>query len=135
MASGIIDRALLDGDGPIESSSFKQLFSVWRGLHEKLAAAAASGDAKAADALCDAQTSLMAMAAHLPARSIEDLLYKLAFWRWDSNDLNADFSSLQRGDQIVYSVFRDLAAMTGAKDALTETDIRSNYLSGSETRA
>lgn len=132
MASGIIDRALLDFDAAPEASSFRQLFGVWKGLHDKLSAAARAGDTTTADALLDAQTHLMSLAAHLPAKSLEDVLFKLAFWRWDANDLDSDFASLQRGDQIVYSVFRDLAALTGEREVLTEGDVQSNYFSRTE---
>lgn len=128
MASEIIDRALLDFVDPdavaAEGSPFKRLFNVWRDLHERLKSATVD-----AEKLLDAQTSLMSMAAHLPARSVEDALYKLAFWRWDSNDLETEFSSLQRGDQIVYSAFRDLVTLTGESGVLTPADVASNYLS------
>jgi hypothetical protein len=134
VASEIIDRALLDFvDHDViasEGSPFKRLFNVWRALHERLKTATVD-----AEKLLDAQTSLMSMAAHLPARSVEDALYKLAFWRWDSNDLEAEFSSLQRGDQIAYSAFRDLATLTGESDVLTPTDVASNYLSSAPKSA
>lgn len=127
VASEIIDRALLDFADQSASaeggSTFKRLFAVWTDLNDKLAVAKAD-----ADAILDAQTRLMSMAAHLPARSVEDVLYKLAFWRWDSCDLDTDFSALQRGDQIVYSAFRDLAVLTGDTAALTPADIASNGL-------
>lgn len=128
MASEFMDRALFDFDDfetpTLEGSPFKRLFGVWRDLHERLKSATAD-----ADKLLDAQTSLMSMAAHLPANSPEDVLYKLAFWRWDSSDLEADFSSLQRGDQIVYSAFRDLATLTDDRNVLMDVDVASNYLS------
>ncbi len=134
MASEIIDRALLDFDCPaaaaVEGSTFKRLFAVWTELQDKLAAATAD-----ADSILDAQTRLMAMASHLPAKSVEDVLYKLAFWRWDSGNLDADFSSLQRGDQIVYSAFRDLAALTGDRAVLTKADVASNFLSAAPETA
>ena len=123
MASGIIDRALLDYDEPLEISSFRQLFGVWRRLQDRMGEAARAGDAPAADAILSAQTDLMSLAAHLPAKSPEDAVYKLALWRWDSNEIGGDFAALQRGDQILYSVFRDLVAMTGVRDVLTEDDV------------
>ena len=125
MASGLIDRALLGVNEALEDSSFKRLFTVWKRLNEKLSD---SGEASE-DVLIDAQSRLMAVAAHLPAKSFEDALYKLAFWRWDSADLGKDFEELQRGDQIIYSVFRDLAALVGAVDVLTEADRNSEILS------
>ena len=123
MASEIIDRALFDFDDPSapaqDGSPFKRLFNVWMGLQEKLKTATVD-----ADKLLDAQSTLMSMAAHLPARSVEDVLYKLAFWRWDCLAEDVDIASLRRGDQIVLSAFRELAALTGESAALARMDAR-----------
>lgn len=108
----------MDVNEALEDSSFKRLFTVWKRLKEKLGASEDSPS----DVLMDAQARLMAVAAHLPAKSCEDALYKLAFWRWNAYGLDGDFSSLHSGDQIVYAVFRDLAALSGAVDVLTDAD-------------
>lgn len=131
MASDLIDFALLDFEdaavaSDAEGSPFARLFDVWSRMHAKLETESAD-----ADKLLDAQAKIMSMAAHLPAKSVEDVVYKLAFWRWDSNVLESDFSSLSRADQIVYSAFRDLVALTGVRAALTSADIASTKLRSS----
>ena len=59
------------------------------------------------------QTRVLKKAAATKAQSLDDLFYKLCFWRWESPELD-DFDGETKGYQsIVRSAFRDLAGMVG----------------------
>jgi len=70
-------------------------------------------------------------AKRLPAANVRELLFKLAFWRWTRPDLGPAFDELNDGDAIVYSVFRDLAALADEDSAMTEFDRKTNFMRGS----
>ena len=53
---------------------------------------------------------------------MNDLLYKLALWRWDSADLDVAVEDMTRANAIAYSAFRDLAKMLGDNAVLKDFD-------------
>lgn len=99
------------------------MFFLWRLLQERLCATHSVGDDALADKITDAQAALMAFVAQQPAKTTEDVLYKLALWRWDSSDIAGEITALPPADQVLYSAFRDLVQMTGLRDVLTEEDL------------
>ncbi len=100
-----------------------KLFELFRRIESVLADCAPDeeGDAKAAG-LIEAQSVVMRTAAAVPARSMQDLLYKLAFWRWDAPDLDKPTEDMSRSDAIVYSAFRDLVKTLDDKSVLKDFD-------------
>ncbi|MBY0423175.1 MAG: hypothetical protein K2Q06_12790 [Parvularculaceae bacterium] len=127
MASELIDQALLDFSNALEDSSLKRLFAVWKSLHAKRVESANATQSAAVEA---ATERLAALAGHLPAKTVEDALYKLAFWRWEMSAAGTDIAAMRPADRIVYSVFRDLAALTGETSVLTDADHRLDALGG-----
>lgn len=113
------------GATPRESENHLcKLFDLFRQIEASLAACTGTdeeAEAKRA-ALIDAQTVVMRTAAVLPARSMTDLLYKLALWRWDSADLDQPLAEMNRKNAVAYSAFRDLAKILGDTSLFTDFD-------------
>lgn len=59
----------------------------------------------------DFQTDIMDMASKTPARTVEDLYYKMQLWYWDAPDVE-DLSYLGRSDRVLLSVIEDLARLS-----------------------
>ncbi|WP_411816615.1 hypothetical protein [Hyphococcus sp. DH-69] len=111
--------------GAERTDHHRQLFEVFRKIENALAVNPdpdAPETAARIDGLIEAQTVVIRTAATLPARSTEDLLYKLAIWRWDSPDLDKPVNEMNRADAIAYTAFRDLANILSDDSALKETD-------------
>jgi len=101
----------------------EKLFRVYLEIETAMGAVDRDEDA-AVEGMIEAQTAAINTAAALPARSMRDLLFKLALWRWDSPDLEMPIGEMNRADAIAYSAFRDLAAILGESDVLKEFDKR-----------
>jgi hypothetical protein len=104
---------------PDEACSIEPLFRIFvemerRGLE--------TSDEDARDALLEAQTMAIELACAVRARTLRDIVFKLALWRWDTPDLGPD-ADMTRNEKAAYSAFRDLVAMTGEESALTVDDI------------
>ncbi len=108
-----VDHGIADLESVAKEDHLEKLFTVFRQIDNVLGDCAGPdelGDAKAAG-LIDAQTVVIRTAAALPARSMNDLLYKLALWRWDAPELDQPIEDMNRSDAIVYSAFRDLVRL------------------------
>lgn len=103
----------------------KRLFEAFARIEAALIQNNGDDDAENADKasnLIEAQTVVIRTAAALPARSMNDLLYKLALWRWDSAGLDVAVEEMTRANAIAYSAFRDLAKMLGDNAVLKDFD-------------
>ncbi len=101
----------------------ERLFEVFLKIDAELARCGAGAEAEDRSAsLLDAQTVLMRTAASLPARSMRDLVFKLALWRWDAPELDRPIEEMTRADAVAYSTFRDLARILGDSSVLKEID-------------
>lgn len=90
----------------------ERLFELFRKLDRELAGCGSGSDADERSAsLIEAQSVLMRTAASLPARSMRDLVFKLALWRWDAPELDRPVEQMTRADAVAYSTFRDLARL------------------------
>ncbi len=76
-----------------------------------------------ADGLLEAQCVIMNAAASVDAHSIQDVLYKLALWRWFAPDLDHPADELEPLDAITYSAFRDLSHILKERSVLTDFDV------------
>jgi hypothetical protein len=97
------------------TSSLAGFFFAWLSLQRRpdRAAAARSGDGAEetlADEILSAQSSLMDIAARMPAQSFEDLAYKLALWRWDAA---SRVEEMDRAERMAHAAFCDLVELTG----------------------
>ena len=99
----------------------ERLFQTFRKIDVELAECGAGADARAAN-LIEAQTVVMRMAAALPARSMRDLVFKLALWRWDAPELERPIDEMTRADAVAYSTFRDLARLLSDTSVLKDFD-------------
>lgn len=102
-----------------------KLFDVFRRIEASLgdlSAGAEPEDDSRAAGLIEAQSVVIRLAAALPARTVKDLLYKLALWRWDSAELDRPIETMNRADAIAYSAFLDLAEMLGEGSVLKDFD-------------
>ncbi|MGF1542975.1 MAG: hypothetical protein ACFB00_00430 [Parvularculaceae bacterium] len=101
-----------------EDGAHARLFATYRNIETRI-----RKDDQTASALIAAQTFVMRNAASLPALTLEDLLYKLALWRWDAPDLDQPSDRMTRYDAVAYGAFRDFAAMMPTTPVLTEFDL------------
>ncbi|MEZ5891961.1 MAG: hypothetical protein R3C58_02260 [Parvularculaceae bacterium] len=103
----------------------QKLFEVFRNIEASLGELSAATDAESdarAEGLIEAQTVVVRTAATLPARTMKDLLYKLAIWRWDAPELDRPVETMTRSDAVAYTAFRDLAHMLGVTEVLKDFD-------------
>ncbi len=101
-------------DASAYSSQFKALFQLWLRFDE--AQASMRGE-ESVDQCTKVQSVIMTLMEATPSQTMEDLLYKLAIWRWDS--LEPDIETADRGDRLAYSALADLARMTSNDWILT----------------
>lgn len=87
------------------------LYRVWRVLEQKGLAEDADEDR-----YIDLQDIVISLMEVIPCQSLEDVLYKLAIWRWETLDKDPDAAG--RGERLAYSALRDIAAMTGKLSVL-----------------
>src|SRR3990167_3046694 len=100
------------GDG--RASRLEELFNTFRACERNLdeynrSSGGAEDDVRA-DWVIEMQTIIMAKAAATPAATLNDVLLKLAMWRWDAPDLDEEMDA-QRYDAMALSAFRDLARL------------------------
>ncbi|MEM6851107.1 MAG: hypothetical protein AAF527_05240 [Pseudomonadota bacterium] len=95
------------------------LFQTYRKVRSDL-----KPDDAAADGLMKAQASLMRTSARLPARTVRELLFKLALWRWESPDIDGPVREMAVYDAVAYTAFLDLAVMLSEPAVLMECDAR-----------
>jgi len=69
----------------------------------------------------------MELVASVESKSMEDLAYKLALWRWDAPDIDATGACMSRGDLVAYSAFRDLVKLTGLELLMRPEDIETGF--------
>lgn len=105
---------------PEGEEHLKKLFDLFRQIGDVLAGCE-EGDPKATG-LMEAQTVVVRTAAAVPARTMRDLLYKLALWRWDAPNLDKPTDEMCRGEAVAYSAFRDLVKALGENDLLKDFD-------------
>lgn len=114
------DLAAADAPAPEGDEHLKKLFDLFRQIGAALADCE-DGDPKAAG-LIEAQTVVVRTAAAVPARTMRDVLYKLAIWRWDAPDLDKPTDEMSRGEAVAYSAFRDLVKALGEDTVLKDFD-------------
>ena len=72
--------------------------------------------------LADLRDKLVDLSARLPAKSAEDVLFKMAVWRRHSEDVDPLDPDIRPVDKLSYSFFRDLAVLCDCETVLTERD-------------
>ncbi len=115
------------------SEHLEEMFSDWRRLEKRLSELGAHDEMSVqekqeCDQIIQAQSLLMNTAALLNGSTYRDLLFKLAFWRWDAPELGKSLGEMTRYEALVYSAFRDLVRMTSNENVATDLDRRTNYL-------
>ncbi len=125
------------GDGE-RSKQLEQLFREWRKMELELAEVGEKDDADASleesDNKLEAQTVLMNTAAIIRGTTYRDLLFKLAFWRWDAPELESSLDQMKRYDALAYSAFRDLVELTGETVVMTNLDEKTRLLRAGDAR-
>lgn len=106
------------------SSSISGFYFAWRSLQQRpdRSLAAKSGNISAetvADEIVNAQTSLMDIAAKMPALTLEDLAFKMAMWRLDAA---CSPDEMDRTERMAHAVFLDLIDITGMTSLLPPED-------------
>ena len=107
-----------------DNGRFAALFAAWR------AAAGAHGEGQQAAPSESTMRHLAAAVACLPSRSLEDLAYKLALWRWTNPALVGEEPTLSKADAIAYSAFRDLVRLVGNYNLCKDEDLATEFYSG-----
>lgn len=79
-------------------------------------------DEELLDALTVAQSELLSVASSIKANSAQDILFKLALWRWAASE-DPEYS-MEGADQAAYSAFKDLVDLVGDYSVLKNTDLR-----------
>lgn len=117
-------QANAKGHADLREDHHEKLFNVYRQIDSVLGDCAGTDeeDDEKAPGLIEAQTVVIRTACALPARSLRDLLYKLALWRWDAPELDQPVEKMNRSDAIAYSAFRDLAKMLNETLVLKDFD-------------
>ena len=103
---------------------FAALFVDFREICRQLEENESSPNELESERLLDIQSQILHAAAKLPAKSIDELVYKLALWRWDSSHLDGPHGADHRADKVAYSVFCDLAMLTGIDTVKTRHDLK-----------
>ena len=57
------------------------------------------------------QADLMDIASNVPAKTFEDLFFKMVLWYWDAPDVT-DLCYACRSDRVLLSVFKDLSRLS-----------------------
>ncbi len=106
-------------------SQLESFFKLWLTLERRNALARETFDA--VDDAVPAQTNLMELVASVESKSLEDVAYKLALWRWDAPDLDDPSAGMSRCELVAYSAFRDLVNLTGLESLMKPEDIESRF--------
>ncbi|MEQ8935103.1 MAG: hypothetical protein RIE56_04860 [Amphiplicatus sp.] len=113
------------GQDEQKASQFESFFKLWLTLERRNCLA--REEFEAVDDATPAQTNLMELVASVEAKSLEDIAYKLALWRWDAPDLDDSSVGMSRCELVAYSAFRDLINMTGLESLMKPEDIESRF--------
>ena len=123
------DQKLANAERPLNNSemNLEELFHLFIQVENQLGEfkfnkETAHADEIETDRLCDVQSGLMESASRIRAINFRELLLKVAFWRWDSADINVEPENMSQADAIIYSVFRDLVLITKEYDTLKDVD-------------
>ena len=73
------------------------------------------------------QDNLIELSSQLPAKSMDDILFKMALWRRHAAQIDPFDATMTGDEKLGYSVFRDLAFMCQRDDVFTNQD--KQYLS------
>ncbi|WP_031554799.1 hypothetical protein [Parvularcula oceani] len=109
-----IDRVRAGG---AENGLHADLLDLYKDIEERLETDQGEDEASEArrTGLLDMQEFILMVARETPARTLEQIVYKLALWRWHAPDLDGD--ELQPSDAVARSSFDDLVGLTGAAGA------------------
>ncbi|MEE2691062.1 MAG: hypothetical protein VX640_05935 [Pseudomonadota bacterium] len=110
---------------PVQTSQFESFFKIWLMLERQ--GELTEEAAEESEGAIPAQTNLMELVASVESKSMEDLAYKLALWRWDAPDIDATGTCMSRGDLVAYSAFRDLVKLTGLELLMRPEDIETGF--------
>lgn len=89
--------------------SVKQLFKLWKALEEDLVKLRCRDHAECdyaiddKDGIIDAQSAILNLVGQLSSQDFEDVMYKLAIWRWD---VGSNIESLSDG--VLLSAYSDM---------------------------
>ncbi|MEM9810178.1 MAG: hypothetical protein AAF788_03035 [Pseudomonadota bacterium] len=104
-------------DNPETIDAHRKLFELYQNVDNAVHEADIDGEA---DALIQAQESILDAAISMPALNYKAMAYKLAIWRWDyEHPFQEDWP---RGDWVAASLLEDLSMMTGLADIIHEDD-------------
>ncbi|MEM9170268.1 MAG: hypothetical protein AAGC56_11515 [Pseudomonadota bacterium] len=103
--------------GASDHDQIEKLFRIFIGMQQKL-----RPDDEEADTVLTVQSVLLRTAATLSARTHREVLFKLALWRWDAIDANADIDAMTRDQAVAFSAFEDLAALLNEPSVRTLSD-------------
>ena len=119
-----MDIALLNSE---KSHHLEELLRKWGVIEMILGTDDIDGAEDRADysIIMEAPSALMHAAAGIPHSNFQDLLFKIAFWRWDATDLDDE---PQKSDAMVLSALGDMAEFTGETIVLTDHDTRTPNL-------
>ena len=118
-------RRLLATKAMQGGAQLESFFKIWLTLERRNSAA--REDIDPVEDATPAQTNLMELVASIEAKSLEDLAYKLALWRWDAPDLDDPSAAMSRCELVAYSAFRDLVNLTGLELLMKPEDIESHF--------
>ena len=93
------------------------MFREWLELRSRISFEAGRANEPALADLLRRQNALFAKAISTPATAAEDVLFKLALWRWSKLPPDLDPSRLPPSDAVIFSALKDLAALLG-RDAI-----------------
>ena len=104
-----------------DDNFLQRAFEVFRQIEAVMSAENDNGSVSEfeSDALIDAQFDLIQATRLVKAKSINDILYKLALWRWSIGDLSTE---LQPCDAVAYSAFLDLTEILGETSVLKQNE-------------
>jgi len=74
------------------------------------------------DTLGQTQDILIELSASLTAKTMDDILFKMAMWRRHAAQIDPFDSDMTSDERLGYSVFRDLAQICQYDEVLTEQD-------------
>ncbi|KAA5804797.1 hypothetical protein F1654_02005 [Alkalicaulis satelles] len=99
-----------------QDSRFIELaFRMWREIKEKDGA--------------DTPRYLLSAVSSVPSADWDDLVLKLALWRWVHEGLERPASRPDQMDQLVYSIYRDALKLAGREDYAKPVDNETEFFS------
>ncbi len=107
-----------------EHSAHESLFAIYRDIESRLTA-----DDDDADNLIATQSVVVRSAAMLPARTVRDVLFKLALWRWDAPNIDTPIDEMMPYEAAAFSALNDLVDLTAEAGVLKSGDTRLSAVS------